>query len=200
MDLLHISDEFNVSELSFNPNCNNHQYKPEVDDYFSIGNCHDVEQPCVVLAFEDNNHLEQDITQHNNAEKNGNLEPMKTKPKRTKAAKKIRKESSIKSQGDTFYSEHFAKDDATSSKNIDNERNEHYLEESENTSQKLKLQFNEWNYFSLRRACFRGMSAFYKDKFEGIYKSWSKSKNLNRKHSMKSLVENFICEQFKSPI
>lgn len=54
----------------------------------------------------------------------------------------------------------------------------------------------DWNYFSLRRTCFRGMSAYYKDKFDPIYKTWMKYKQAYNRATMDELVEGFIKDEF----
>lgn len=50
----------------------------------------------------------------------------------------------------------------------------------------------DWNYFSLRRTCFRGMSAYYKELFEPMHKEWNRSRFRNSKLSMSQLVAKFI--------
>lgn len=71
--------------------------------------------------------------------------------------------------------------------------------ESKNEEEKVKNDVSikaDWNYFSLRRTCFRGMSAFYKEKFSDFCKSkGSKSLSLKRA-SMEELVHSFIWNEF----
>ncbi|CAI2372766.1 unnamed protein product [Moneuplotes crassus] len=52
----------------------------------------------------------------------------------------------------------------------------------------------DWNYFSLRRACFRGMSAYYKDKFNAFVKNNGFTRSL--KTEMDAIVSNFIRDEF----
>lgn len=52
----------------------------------------------------------------------------------------------------------------------------------------------DWNYFSLRRACFRGMSAYYKDRFNAFVKNSGFTKSL--KLEMDKIVSKFIEEEF----
>lgn len=54
----------------------------------------------------------------------------------------------------------------------------------------------DWNYFSLRRACFRGMSAYYKDKFNAFRKERSKLKTAGNLEDMDQLVSQFIADEF----
>ena len=199
-EIFNFENEVNMSEVSFNPNYKEIQSKYDENFLVSVNNCFDADQPCIVLELEESQPLHQDITLESKSMKSGTLKFETVKTKKTKGIKKQRKESSIKSQGETFYSEQTIKDDVDSRKDLQNERNENSIDEQEINSQKSKNNFSEWNYFSLRRACFRGMSAFYKDKFEIIYKSWTKSKTLSRKHSMNSLIENYINDHFTSTI
>lgn len=52
----------------------------------------------------------------------------------------------------------------------------------------------DWNYFSLRRAWFRGMSAYYKERFNSFVKSSGYSKLL--KSEMDNIVSKYIEEEF----
>lgn len=52
----------------------------------------------------------------------------------------------------------------------------------------------DWNYFSLRRACFRGMSAYYKDRFNSFVKNNGFTKSL--KTEMDRIVSIFIRDEF----
>ena len=54
----------------------------------------------------------------------------------------------------------------------------------------------KWNWFSLGRTCFRGMSNYYKDKFEPILKEWTK-KELSIRPPMDDIITNFIKIEFK---
>lgn len=54
----------------------------------------------------------------------------------------------------------------------------------------------DWNYFSLRRACFRGMSAYYKDKFNAFRKEKLRTKTAGNAEDMDLLVSQFITEEF----
>lgn len=56
----------------------------------------------------------------------------------------------------------------------------------------------DWNYFSLRRACFRGMSAYYKSKFASFCKSFSKQKPSKSGLPMDKLVGDFISSEYKN--
>lgn len=51
------------------------------------------------------------------------------------------------------------------------------------------------NSFSLGRTCFRGMSNYYKDKFEPLLKEWEKNSDLKRP-TMDELVTKFIKVEF----
>ncbi|CAI2372332.1 unnamed protein product [Moneuplotes crassus] len=54
----------------------------------------------------------------------------------------------------------------------------------------------DWNYFSLRRACFRGMSAYYKERFNSFVKNSGLTKSL--KLEMDKIVSRFIEHEFAS--
>ena len=76
------------------------------------------------------------------------------------------------------------------------------VKEEVGTSQKLENSLkisksgssSDWNYFSLRRAWFRGMSAYYKDRFNAFVKNNGYSKQL--KNEMDKIVSLFIKEEF----
>jgi len=53
------------------------------------------------------------------------------------------------------------------------------------------------NSFALGRTCFRGMSNYYKNKFETVLKSWEKDTDTNDKGTMESLVIQFIKSEFE---
>lgn len=52
------------------------------------------------------------------------------------------------------------------------------------------------NSFALGRTCFRGMSNYFKDKFEGILKKWEKDVANPERPSMDQVVRDFICSEF----
>jgi len=82
-----------------------------------------------------------------------------------KMTKRSRRKTSVaRSLGETVCCEN-------AQKNLNFEDSANEIQASRNNEQKP-----EWNYFSLRRACFRGMSAYYKDRFNAFTKSFNKQK------------------------
>lgn len=64
-------------------------------------------------------------------------------------------------------------------------------------NQKKKKGKNKSNSFSLGRTCFRGMSNYYKDKFEPILKQWEKDIDQKTTISMDELVTQFVRSEFE---
>lgn len=54
----------------------------------------------------------------------------------------------------------------------------------------------KWNCFSLGRTIFRGMSNYYKEKFDPLFKAWLKEDEMERS-SMEALVTEFMKKEFK---
>lgn len=55
----------------------------------------------------------------------------------------------------------------------------------------------EWNNFLVRRACFRGISVYYKNKFSPINTSWQRKRvNKKKKTSMHVLIKEFASNEF----
>jgi hypothetical protein len=55
----------------------------------------------------------------------------------------------------------------------------------------------EWNNFLVRRACFRGISVYYKNKFSKINTSWQRKRvNKKKKTSMHVLIKEFATSEF----
>lgn len=98
--------------------------------------------------------------------------------------KSKRKTSCSKSCSETVCCEHASKDIIA------------FKESDKNTSKKKRAQQEEWNYFSLRRTCFRGMSAYYKGKFDPYVKNTGKFRSTDKSIGMDQLVSNFITEEF----
>lgn len=93
---------------------------------------------------------------------------------------KTRKSSLTKSSSETVCWDNALKDTKDSVKESEDNSTEHTA---------------EWNYFSLRRTCFRGMSAYYKDRFNAFRKQ---SKNIlsGKSEDMVDLVSRFIKHEF----
>jgi hypothetical protein len=59
----------------------------------------------------------------------------------------------------------------------------------------------EWNNFLVRRACFRGISVYYKSKFSKINTSWQRKRvNKKKKTPMHVLIKEFAMQEFGSII
>ena len=59
----------------------------------------------------------------------------------------------------------------------------------------------EWNNFLVRRACFRGISVYYKSKFSKINTSWQRKRvNKKKKTPMNVLIKEFATQEFGSII
>jgi hypothetical protein len=55
----------------------------------------------------------------------------------------------------------------------------------------------EWNNFLVRRACFRGISVYYKSKFAKINTSWQRKRvNKKKKTPMHVLIKEFAISEF----
>lgn len=55
----------------------------------------------------------------------------------------------------------------------------------------------EWNNFLIRRACFRGLSVYYKNKFAKTNVSWQRRRvNKKKKTPMHDLIKDFAIEEF----
>lgn len=55
----------------------------------------------------------------------------------------------------------------------------------------------EWNNFLVRRACFRGISEYYKSKFSKINTSWQRKRvNKKKKTPMHELIKEFATNEF----
>lgn len=55
----------------------------------------------------------------------------------------------------------------------------------------------EWNNFLVRRACFRGLSVYYKAKFSKINTSWQRKRvNKKKKTPMHTLIKEFAVQEF----
>lgn len=113
------------------------------------------------------------------------LDTLKTNMCKKIASDKSRKVSCSKSCSETVCWEHFQKD----------------LSNPEAKNEEIKVKNDvtikaDWNYFSLRRTCFRGMSAFYKEKFSNFCKSKGTKSLLVKQASMEELVDSFIKSEF----
>lgn len=64
------------------------------------------------------------------------------------------------------------------------------------TKQQVKNKKNKSNNFFLGRTWFRGMSNYYKEKFDHRLKSWEKNTNNPARESMDDLVKDFIKSEF----
>lgn len=59
----------------------------------------------------------------------------------------------------------------------------------------------EWNNFLVRRACFRGISVYYKSKFSKINTSWQRKRvNKKKKTPMHVLIKEFAKSEFGDTI
>lgn len=66
----------------------------------------------------------------------------------------------------------------------------------QNSKEEEKTGF-EWNNFLVRRACFRGLSEFYKKKFSKINISWQRKRvNKKKKTPMHDLIKQFAKNEF----
>jgi ABC-type proline/glycine betaine transport system ATPase subunit len=88
-------------------------------------------------------------------------------------------------------------------KEPNNDFNQNYVGKSNqqclasSSSSKKKKMKNKSNSFSLGRTCFRGMSNYYKDKFEPILKQWEKDLEQRSSIQMDDLVTQFIKSEFE---
>lgn len=59
----------------------------------------------------------------------------------------------------------------------------------------------EWNNFLVRRACFRGISVYFKSKFSKINTSWQRKRvNKKKKVHMHVLIKEFAIQEFGKPL
>ena len=193
-----ISNEYDFNDNFSTPSLKISKIRVDEQDLARLDDCAKLDQPWILLTVDKEERFEE---QHNHPFMNRIVNPPKpvwtSQNQLPKSKKNLRKDSCLKSQGETFYSEQVAKDNEES-KEQESKDEAIILDQSFNNISQPRYQFSEWNSFSLRRACFRGMSAFYKGKFEGIYKSWMKSRYSHNAPSMKTQVLKFIKEQFIS--
>ena len=82
-------------------------------------------------------------------------------------------------------------------KNIQQEKEFKILRKSE--KEKGKKKKKKTNSFALGRTCFRGMSNYFKNKFDLILKQWEKDLNSNvERPTMEKLVSDYIRKEFNS--
>ena len=195
--ILQISNEYDLNDQSFNPYALQLECDLDREDNRDPAVLDRYDQPWILFECDEAQYGELQAHQEINNVRDTQKKNKHIKSKKQRVTINNRKDSSLKSQGETFYSE-IVKDDMEM-KESERELNAIIIDKSITSEQETRYKFSEWNSFSLRRAWFRGMSAFYKGKFEHIYKAWTKSKNSYKKLTMKTLVLNFIKEQFKSP-
>lgn len=75
-----------------------------------------------------------------------------------------------------------------------------FASQQEQTKAKSKDSF-EWNNFLVRRACFRGLSEYFKKKFSKINISWQRKRvNKKKKTPMHDLIKVFATNEFGSMV
>ena len=65
-----------------------------------------------------------------------------------------------------------------------------------NTKENNKKLASKWNWFSLGRTCFRGMSNYYKSKFDPMLKEWTRNDDAE-KLTMDQQIAEFVKIEFK---
>lgn len=92
---------------------------------------------------------------------------------------------------------------STINKEDDEEFTNSILEISKKTEESKNTDDNdfEWNNFLVRRACFRGISVYYKSKFSKINTSWQRKRvNKKKKTPMHVLIKDFARSEFGSTV
>lgn len=70
------------------------------------------------------------------------------------------------------------------------------MKDLKNKNKRLRKKKTKTNAFALGRTCFRGMSNYFKDKFEPLLKEWEKDISNPDRCSMDELITDFIRTEF----